>query len=263
MTHLYTPSSGKPCMNTFPCIKWNESGTRRKVSLSPCVGTRGSWSGRLGVHAQGRGSGQVPSIPSASALLAPRGPWRNRKEKEDVIGCPVSACSLRTNLWHLVPSCFFQQFSEDFTNYRCTSGHSKELSPRTGIMTCRPVFLRLSAVKDCFSPSSLGDRYSFKLQYKCHSIDDKLLEKFPSTSNKSHLGAAAVYCIRLFHTWATWIHLQNHPTGISLVTQRIRLPVQGTRVQSLVWEGSTCHGTTSLCTTTTEPMLQLRCKAAK
>ena len=125
------------------------------------------------------------------------------------------------------------------------------------------MFLRLPAMKDCFFPSSLGDQCFCKLQYKCHSNDDKLLEKFPSTSNKSHLGAAAVYCIRLLHTWATWIHLQNHPMRISLVAQRICLLVQGTQVQALIWEDSTCHGATSLRTTTTESMLQLRCKAAK
>ena len=36
------------------------------------------------------------------------------------------------------------------------------------------------------------------------------------------------------------------PPGTSLVAQwlRIRLPMQGTRVQSLVWEDPTCHGAT-------------------
>ena len=40
----------------------------------------------------------------------------------------------------------------------------------------------------------------------------------------------------------------------SLVVQwlRIYLSMQGTRVQSLVQEDSTCHGELSLCTTTTE-----------
>ena len=32
--------------------------------------------------------------------------------------------------------------------------------------------------------------------------------------------------------------------GVSLVAQWIRLPVQGTRVQSLVQEDPTCHGAT-------------------
>ena len=41
--------------------------------------------------------------------------------------------------------------------------------------------------------------------------------------------------------------------GASLVAQwlRIRLPMQGTRVQALVWEDPTCHGATK--PTTTEP----------
>ena len=40
----------------------------------------------------------------------------------------------------------------------------------------------------------------------------------------------------------------------SLVVQwlRIPLPMQGTQVQSLLQEDSTCHGATSLCATTTE-----------
>ena len=43
----------------------------------------------------------------------------------------------------------------------------------------------------------------------------------------------------------------------SLVAQwlRIRLPVQGTRVQSLVREDPTCTEQLSPCTTTTEPVL--------
>ena len=43
-------------------------------------------------------------------------------------------------------------------------------------------------------------------------------------------------------------------SGVSLVVQwlRIHLPMQGTRVQSLVWEDSTCCGAVKPCTTTTE-----------
>ena len=48
--------------------------------------------------------------------------------------------------------------------------------------------------------------------------------------------------------------------GNSLVVQWIRicLPMQATLVQSLVWEDSTSCGATklSLCTTTTDPVLQ-------
>ena len=37
---------------------------------------------------------------------------------------------------------------------------------------------------------------------------------------------------------------------------RIRLPMQGTRVQALVWEDPTCVEQLSPCATTTEPALQ-------
>ena len=39
---------------------------------------------------------------------------------------------------------------------------------------------------------------------------------------------------------------ENHNTGTSLVAQwlRIRLPMQGTQVQALVWEDPTCHAAT-------------------
>ena len=44
----------------------------------------------------------------------------------------------------------------------------------------------------------------------------------------------------------------------SLVVQwlRIRLPIQGTQVRSLVQEDPTCRGATNLCVTTTKPVLQ-------
>ena len=40
--------------------------------------------------------------------------------------------------------------------------------------------------------------------------------------------------------------IKNHPTGASLVAQRLRicLPMQGTRVRALVWEDPTCRGAT-------------------
>ena len=40
--------------------------------------------------------------------------------------------------------------------------------------------------------------------------------------------------------------IQNRDLGASLVAQwlRIRLPMQGTRVQALVWEDPTCRGAT-------------------
>ena len=52
--------------------------------------------------------------------------------------------------------------------------------------------------------------------------------------------------------------LKNQYMRTSLVVQwvRIRLPMQGTRVQFLIWEDSTCHGITNRCSTTTEPVLQ-------
>lgn len=52
--------------------------------------------------------------------------------------------------------------------------------------------------------------------------------------------------------------LKNQHMRTSLVVQwkRICLPMQGTRVQFLIWEDSTCHRTANLGSTTTEPVLQ-------
>ena len=48
---------------------------------------------------------------------------------------------------------------------------------------------------------------------------------------------------------------QKNSYWTSLVAQwlRIRLPMQGTRVRSLVWEDPTCHGATKPVRHTTEP----------
>ena len=50
----------------------------------------------------------------------------------------------------------------------------------------------------------------------------------------------------------------SQEAGVSLVAQwiRIRLPAQGTRVQSLVQENPTCHRATKSVATTIEPELQ-------
>ena len=50
---------------------------------------------------------------------------------------------------------------------------------------------------------------------------------------------------------------KENPPSTSLVVQclRIRLPMQGTRVQALVQEDPTCREQLSPCATTTEPAL--------
>ena len=52
----------------------------------------------------------------------------------------------------------------------------------------------------------------------------------------------------LYHIYLipTIIHLKISILGTSLVVQwlRICLPMQGTRLRSLVWEDPTCHGAT-------------------
>ena len=53
-----------------------------------------------------------------------------------------------------------------------------------------------------------------------------------------------------------YLKIQNNP-GASLVAQQLRipLPMQGTRVQALVWEDPTSREQLSPCATTTEPVL--------
>ena len=52
--------------------------------------------------------------------------------------------------------------------------------------------------------------------------------------------------------------LKNQYMRTSLVVQwiRIRLPMQGTWVQFLIWEDCTCHRIANWCSTTTEPVPQ-------